>query len=524
MDILEVIAAQKEYYNNLFRQYFEQAQAVRIGESTIASKRVHEVDQQNLSRIIVCSNLDAGKFYLGAPPERFLHLDTFHSPGKSVALISIQAALEKLLASLDPNITFEIKAGWSWVHLLIAIDAKHYVYLPLIIATIEDCLLTQGIEIYKIEELVHRQVQVAPSWVVEQNRNRVLLNLGSCLGSIEEATRLLSALDSSRNNRPKLTQLSSKHGGLTIILNQLINDGIVKRGLWGYKLTAQGAILLDYAEKQKRELEAEFRKTLRKVAPTRKIPAPIITSGKRRSRPRVANRGKAVPLGAENGAANLAITETVVTAVKNSLIRGEAQTKITRDDLQVYRRPATVPTDILLLIDASTSMRGKRIRAALHLAEHLVLTTRERVGVVVFQNNEATVASGFTRNQTILQQGLRTIVAGGLTPLASGISESLELIRKTPAKNPLLVLITDGMPTSTNRSGDPLADALEAATLIPENKVQLVVIGLKADAGFLQSLAEIGKGTLYLVEELELESLISIVRRAKYTNRRYSNF
>ncbi len=307
-------------------------------------------------------------------------------------------------------------------------------------------------------------------------------------------------------------------------MNQLINDGIVKRGLWGYKLTAQGAILLDYAEKQKRELEAEFRKTLRKVAPTRKIPAPIITSGKRRSRPRVANRGKAVPLGAENGAANLAITETVVTAVKNSLIRGEAQTKITRDDLQVYRRPATVPTDILLLIDASTSMRGKRIRAALHLAEHLVLTTRERVGVVVFQNNEATVASGFTRNQTILQQGLRTIVAGGLTPLASGISESLELIRKTPAKNPLLVLITDGMPTSTNRSGDPLADALEAATLIPENKVQLVVIGLKADAGFLQSLAEIGKGTLYLVEELELESLISIVRRAKYTNRRYSNF
>ena len=525
MNVLEIIAAQKEYYNNLFRQYLEHAQGVRVGESTVVSKRVHEVDQQNPSRIIVCSNLDAGQFYLGATPERYLHLDTLHSPGAPVALTSIQAAVEKLFSSLDPNIVFEIKAGWSWLHLLVAIDASYYVYLPLIIATMEDCLLAQGVEIYKIEELVHRQARITPSSrVFEQSRSRVLLYLGGRLGSIEEATRLLSALDSDRKNKPRLAQLSSKHGGLTTLLNQLITDGMVKRGLWNYKLTPKGELLLDYAQKQKRELEAEFRKMLRKVPLTRKIPDPITAPGKRRSRPRVANRGKVVPLGAENWAANLAITETVVTAVKNSLVRGEERTRITRDDLQIHQRPANVPMDILLLIDASTSMRGKRMGAALHLAEHLVLTTRERVGVVAFQNDSAVVASGFTRNYASLRRGLRTIEAGGLTPLASGISESLELIQTTPAKNPLLVLITDGLPTRPSQSGDPLADSLEVAALIPQNKVQLVVIGLNADANFLRALAEIGGGTLYLVEDLELESLVSIVRRAKYTNSRYTNF
>jgi magnesium chelatase subunit D len=69
-------------------------------------------------------------------------------------------------------------------------------------------------------------------------------------------------------------------------------------------------------------------------------------------------------------------------------------------------------------MDASGSMAGEKRNAAAYLAKHLLLTGKEKVAVVTFQENSSRVVVPFTRNQSILTKGLSTISPAGLTPLA----------------------------------------------------------------------------------------------------------
>jgi len=82
-------------------------------------------------------------------------------------------------------------------------------------------------------------------------------------------------------------------------------------------------------------------------------------------------------------------------------------------------------------------------------------------------------------------------------------------------RNPLLVLITDGIPNSALWTLDPKADALEAAAHIPENKIRLICIGVESNSLFLEKLANRANGSLYLVDDLNRDNLINIVRHEK---------
>ena len=62
------------------------------------------------------------------------------------------------------------------------------------------------------------------------------------------------------------------------------------------------------------------------------------------------------------------------------------------------------PLDICLLIDTSASMTGDRIKSAKFLAEYLVNSTRDRVSVIVFQENDVEVIVPFTRNFNMIQK------------------------------------------------------------------------------------------------------------------------
>ncbi|HBQ26098.1 MAG TPA: magnesium chelatase, partial [Syntrophomonas sp.] len=62
------------------------------------------------------------------------------------------------------------------------------------------------------------------------------------------------------------------------------------------------------------------------------------------------------------------------------------------------------------------------------------------------------------------------------------------LIKDNRVKNPLLVLITDGIPNTPLWTLDAKADALEAATHIKENKIRLICIGVESNRNFLEKL------------------------------------
>jgi magnesium chelatase subunit D len=123
----------------------------------------------------------------------------------------------------------------------------------------------------------------------------------------------------------------------------------------------------------------------------------------------------------------------------------------------------------------------------------------------------------FTRNYTRLKLSLRSSMhPNGLTPLADGIVEALRLIKNRHVRNPLLVLITDGVPTFGKWTIDPRKDALRAAGMVPSSRAKLICIGVASNQEFLEELAMQAKGSVYIVDNLEERTtLIEIVRQER---------
>ena len=183
--------------------------------------------------------------------------------------------------------------------------------------------------------------------------------------------------------------------------------------------------------------------------------------------------------------------------------------------MHVELRASLAPLSICLLIDASASMAGRRLLAAKHLARHLVLSTRDRVSLVAFQERSVCVQAPFTRDYGQIEAGLARIQPMGLTPLALGLTQGLELVRDARVRRPLLLLITDGIPTVPSITLDPLADALAAARQVSKARVPLGVIGLQPSRRYLGELAKAAAGSLHVVEELDADALMAFAHRER---------
>lgn len=380
------------------------------------------------------------------------------------------------------------------------------------------------------------------------------LELAEELGSVGELQEALDALATDDGMRTLVMKLASSHRSVSRFLEQLEQRGLARRDGWKVTLTPAGMALRQLLRERRREIELEFRKLLRRIpAPA---PAPARLNRRPEGRP-VQGRGPAMrPAPVEKGewARELAVTETVVESVRRQLLlpvagaghhaphavlppasrphsgppgtgcpadglrgesgregRGEAGGIVLRpEDLRVWRHRPGNPIDICLLIDASASMAGRRLRAAKFLAQHLVLATRDRVAVLVFQERRVETYVPLCRSFSRVEHGLSRIAALGLTPMAEGIVGALDYLRRTRARNPVLLLISDGIPTVPKWTLDPLSDALDAASRIPQARVNFACIGLEPNRAFLEGLCRRANGHLYIVDELDKESLVAI--------------
>lgn len=152
------------------------------------------------------------------------------------------------------------------------------------------------------------------------------------------------------------------------------------------------------------------------------------------------------------------------------------------------------------------------MRAAKMLARHLLLTSRDRVAVMAFQERGATLAVGLTRNYAAVERGLGAVAAAGLTPLAEGLAAARHYLRKAHARNALLLLVTDGIPTVGRSGGSPLEEALEEAGRLRGSGVALTCIGLEPNEHYLRDLVSRAAGRLHIVAELRPEVLASVAR------------
>lgn len=212
--------------------------------------------------------------------------------------------------------------------------------------------------------------------------------------------------------------------------------------------------------------------------------------------------------------APLAVAETVANAARRRLTNPGGN-YVTSEDIFVQREAGGAPLEVCLLVDASGSMNGKRIREVKTLADTLVRQMHEPLSLITFQEGDVAVKVRCTRNGQMVRHGLAAICAAGLTPLGDGIRTAVRYLSGRRGKKHLVILITDGLPTWAEGEKDPYLDAIEAGQLIKKNKIHLICIGLEPQRNFLEKLAVAADASLYIVDDLDHREIAAITRREK---------
>jgi magnesium chelatase subunit D len=191
-----------------------------------------------------------------------------------------------------------------------------------------------------------------------------------------------------------------------------------------------------------------------------------------------------------------------------------------------YRRKVRVTRAanlVLFVVDASWSMAVAERMEATKGAVLSLLTDayqrRDRVGLVVFQKNDAVVILPPTTSVELAQRALVDIPVGGKTPLSAGLQAAYEVItregRQHPDLMPLMVLLTDGAGNVSMTNRPPQEEAYLIAEMFPQANIRSVVINMENkafDQGLAEGLADHLDAPCYTLAELKAEALLQTVR------------
>ncbi len=179
---------------------------------------------------------------------------------------------------------------------------------------------------------------------------------------------------------------------------------------------------------------------------------------------------------------------------------------------------------ILFVVDASWSMAvAERMQATKGAIMSLLTDAyqrRDRVGLVVFQKDDAHVVLPPTNSVELAKKALAEIPVGGKTPLAHGLTLAYRVItqelRTHPELSPLMILLTDGAGNvSMTDALAPQEEAYRAAGLIRETDARSVVINMEHvafDQGLAQTLADRLGAPCYTLPEFKAEALVQTVQ------------
>lgn len=179
---------------------------------------------------------------------------------------------------------------------------------------------------------------------------------------------------------------------------------------------------------------------------------------------------------------------------------------------------------VLFLVDASWSMAVAERMAATKGAILSLLTDayqrRDRVGLIVFQKDRATLIMQPTNSVFLAQRALVDIPVGGKTPLSAGLKMAYEVLERErtlhPDVAPLLIILTDGAGNVSLGSKPPQEEAHHLAEQIASREIRSVVVNMEHaafDQGLAQALADHLEAPCYSLTELKAESLYQTVRQ-----------
>lgn len=251
--------------------------------------------------------------------------------------------------------------------------------------------------------------------------------------------------------------------------------------------------------------------------------------GGRRSRTRTdRKRGRYIQARPSPGKVDdLAFDATLRAAAPYQTQRSEQRKRVAfairSSDYQKKVRVKKAANLVLFVVDASWSMAVAERMSATKGAILSLLTDayqrRDRVGLVVFQKDRATLVLPPTNSIQLAQRALAEIPVGGKTPLSAGLFLAHQIVVKErvihPDVMPLIILLTDGAGNVSMSNLPPQDESHRIANQIAGDEIRSVVINMEHaafDQGLAQSLAEHLDAPCYTLNELKAEALYRRVR------------
>ncbi|HLC64487.1 MAG TPA: VWA domain-containing protein [Candidatus Nanoarchaeia archaeon] len=189
-------------------------------------------------------------------------------------------------------------------------------------------------------------------------------------------------------------------------------------------------------------------------------------------------------------------------SVKISIRRGKDNLGV--DELRSFERKSRGEICLIYAIDASGSMKGKKIesckKAGIALA-YKAIDSKDKVGLLVFGSDIKEEVRP-TKDFSELLDKITRIRASRETDIAMTIKKSLELFPQGNVTKHL-ILLSDAMPTVGKK---PAKETIEAAGLARNMgiTVSFIGVGLNEEGKKLaQEIVEISNGKFYMVRNLE---------------------
>jgi Ca-activated chloride channel family protein len=177
----------------------------------------------------------------------------------------------------------------------------------------------------------------------------------------------------------------------------------------------------------------------------------------------------------------------------------------TKEDALDRTLPATLApprspegTAVILIIDKSSSMEGKKIELARLAASGVVENLRpiDTVGVLMFDNSfEWAVTPRHAEDRAMIKRLIAGIRPDGGTQIAPALTEAYNRVLPMPATYKHIVLLTDGISEE--------GDSMDLARSANNRKVTISTVGLGQDVnrGYLERIAQLAGGKSYFLND-----------------------
>jgi len=195
---------------------------------------------------------------------------------------------------------------------------------------------------------------------------------------------------------------------------------------------------------------------------------------------------------------DISIKKSVKTAIRRR------HDKLEVEDLRVYERESKGQIYIVYGMDASGSMKGKKIevskKAGIALA-YKAIDNKDKVGLIVFGKEIKKELDPSLDFGSILRE-ITKVRAAAETNIVGMIKKAVEMF---PSKDVTkhLILLTDALPTIGK---NPEEETLKAVSAAIANNISVSLVGIGLDdkgKKLAEKITELGEGRLYIVRDLE---------------------